>query len=79
LPDDLKHLGQLLLDMKDSLEREMREGFERISTLQREMREGFDRIENATMLDPYVSFARCCSPLATRHSSRPYWPPATGH
>lgn len=34
--------------MKESLEREMREGFDRITTLEREMREGFDRIEKVT-------------------------------
>jgi hypothetical protein len=35
LADDLKHLEQLLLDLKESLEREMREGFDRVEKVTR--------------------------------------------
>jgi hypothetical protein len=45
MTDDLKHLEQLIIDFKESLEREMREGNE---SIRREMREGFQRLENVT-------------------------------
>jgi hypothetical protein len=63
LPDDLKHLEQLLLDMKESLEREMREGFDRIEKAARPR-----RVARELLL------ATRHSALVTAN-----WPMATGH